>query len=312
MSLTGLVCILVIGGISTSIAYWLWGRLLRDYPAAQVVPFALLVPFVGSAASSIVFGERFGPLRLAGMVTVVGGIAVMLLRGGGKRSQSRSFQGSPERKAMSQSLLLAFLVFVSVMFFTPGPNNIMLLSSGLTYGFRRTLPHMAGVMLGGAFMVGAVGLGLGAVFIAYPVLKTILKYAGAAYLIYLAAVIAMSGAARGGPGQPARPDYLLGRGDVPMDQRQGLGDGDRDHHRLRRHRRLSLEHRDPDRHQPGDGNIATASWAFFGSSLRPILTSPPRGAGLQRRDGAVAAGLALPGVHGRMMPPDAMREKGFP
>ena len=48
---------LFIGAISTCIAYWLWGRLLRDYPAAQVVPFALLVPFVGSAASSIVFGE---------------------------------------------------------------------------------------------------------------------------------------------------------------------------------------------------------------------------------------------------------------
>ena len=79
MSLQGLVCLLFLGGISTSIAYWLWGRLLRDYPAAQVVPFALLVPFVGSAASSIVFGETFGPLRLAGMVTVIGGIAVMLL-----------------------------------------------------------------------------------------------------------------------------------------------------------------------------------------------------------------------------------------
>ena len=79
MSLTGLICVLGLGGLSTSIAYWLWGRLLRDYPAAQVVPFALLVPFVGAAASSIVFAEKFGPLRLAGMVTVVGGIAVMLL-----------------------------------------------------------------------------------------------------------------------------------------------------------------------------------------------------------------------------------------
>ena len=79
MSLTGFVCVLCLGGISTSIAYWLWGRLLRDYPAAQVVPFALLVPFVGSGASSIVFGERFGPLRLGGMVTVIAGIAVMLL-----------------------------------------------------------------------------------------------------------------------------------------------------------------------------------------------------------------------------------------
>src|ERR1700736_533223 len=79
MSLTGLACMLALGAISTSIAYWLWGRLLRDYPAAQVVPFALLVPFVGAGASSIVFAEKFGPLRLAGMVTVVGGIAVMLL-----------------------------------------------------------------------------------------------------------------------------------------------------------------------------------------------------------------------------------------
>jgi O-acetylserine/cysteine efflux transporter len=79
MSLTGLVCILCLGVISTGIAYWIWGRLLRNYTAAQVVPFALLVPFVGSVASSVVFGERFGPLRLAGMITVTGGIAVMLL-----------------------------------------------------------------------------------------------------------------------------------------------------------------------------------------------------------------------------------------
>jgi threonine/homoserine/homoserine lactone efflux protein len=93
---------------------------------------------------------------------------------------------------MSQPLLIAFVVFATVMFFTPGPNNIMVLSSGLTYGFRRTVPHIAGITIGFAFMVGAVGLGLGTVFIAYPVLQTILKYAGAAYLIYLAAVIALS------------------------------------------------------------------------------------------------------------------------
>ena len=85
MSPTGLICMLCLGGISTSVAYWLWGRLLRDYPAAQVVPFALLVPFVGSAASSMVFGETFGPLRLAGMATVVGGIAIMLFS---RRSQA--------------------------------------------------------------------------------------------------------------------------------------------------------------------------------------------------------------------------------
>jgi len=93
---------------------------------------------------------------------------------------------------LSQRLLLAFVAFVFVMFFTPGPNNIMLMSSGLTYGFRRTLPHVAGVTLGFAFMIAAVGVGLGTMFMAYPVLETVLKYAGAAYLIYLALVMALS------------------------------------------------------------------------------------------------------------------------
>jgi O-acetylserine/cysteine efflux transporter len=93
MSLTGLACMLWIGGVSTCIAYWLWGRLLRDYPAAQVVPFALLVPFVGSAASSIIFAERFGPLRLAGMLIVICGIAVMLFS---KRPQASPKQASSE------------------------------------------------------------------------------------------------------------------------------------------------------------------------------------------------------------------------
>ena len=82
---------------------------------------------------------------------------------------------------MSHSLLIAFVLFATVMFFTPGPNNIMLLSSGLTYGFRPSIPHIMGITVGFAFMIGAVGLGLGTVFIAYPVLQTILKYAGVAY-----------------------------------------------------------------------------------------------------------------------------------
>jgi O-acetylserine/cysteine efflux transporter len=85
MSPTGWASMLFIGAISTCIAYWLWGRLLRDHTAAQVVPFALLVPFIGAGASGIVFGERFGPLRLSGMLTVVCGIAIMLLS---KRSQA--------------------------------------------------------------------------------------------------------------------------------------------------------------------------------------------------------------------------------
>jgi threonine/homoserine/homoserine lactone efflux protein len=111
---------------------------------------------------------------------------------------------------VSHSLLIAFVVFAAVMFFTPGPNNIMVMSSGLTYGFRRTLPHIAGVVIGFAFMVGAVGLGFGTIFIAFPVLQVFLKYAGAAYLVYLAVVIAMSGPPK--PGEARRGPLTFWQG----------------------------------------------------------------------------------------------------
>lgn len=104
---------------------------------------------------------------------------------------------------MSQPLLVAFIVFAAVTLFTPGPNNIMLLASGLNFGMRRTWPHVAGVSFGFAFLVVAMGLGLGAVFTAYPVLQIVLKYAGAAYLVYLAIAIARS--------SPADPDAAVQR-----------------------------------------------------------------------------------------------------
>ena len=111
---------------------------------------------------------------------------------------------------MSQQLLFAFIVFAIVMFFTPGPNNIMLLASGLNFGFRRTLPHVFGVTVGFAFMVAVTGLGLGAVFSSYPVLHTILKYAGAAYLVYLAFAIGMSGPPNPGDAERRRPMTFFG------------------------------------------------------------------------------------------------------
>jgi threonine/homoserine/homoserine lactone efflux protein len=95
---------------------------------------------------------------------------------------------------MASDLAWALLGFVVVTLFTPGPNNTMLMSSGLNFGFRRGLPHLWGVSLGFAVMVLAVGLGLGAVFQAYPALYTVLKYVGAAYLLYLAWQIATAGA----------------------------------------------------------------------------------------------------------------------
>jgi O-acetylserine/cysteine efflux transporter len=75
----GIACLFILGAVATSLCFWAWGGLLRDYTAAQIVPFALLIPIIGAIASHVVFGEQFAPLRLAGMLVMVCGIAIMLL-----------------------------------------------------------------------------------------------------------------------------------------------------------------------------------------------------------------------------------------
>jgi threonine/homoserine/homoserine lactone efflux protein len=110
---------------------------------------------------------------------------------------------------LSTDLFWALLVFVVVTLITPGPNNTMLLASGLNFGFRRGLPHLLGVALGFGAMVLAVGVGLGAVFQAYPAAYTVLKYAGAAYLLWLAWQIATAGAIDEGGEARGRPITFL-------------------------------------------------------------------------------------------------------
>jgi threonine/homoserine/homoserine lactone efflux protein len=177
--------------------------------------------------------------------------------------------------SMSHQLLFAFVVFATVMFFTPGPNNIMLLSSGLTYGFRPTVPHILGITFGFAFMIGAVGVGLGTVFLAYPILQTILKWGGVAYLVYLAAAIAMAdpvkpeeGGRRKGPMTffgAAMFQWINAKGWVmvistitayaaiatfPLNIAIQVA--------------ISLIL----------GALSCSAWAIFGSALRPLLSSP--------------------------------------
>jgi threonine/homoserine/homoserine lactone efflux protein len=174
---------------------------------------------------------------------------------------------------MFHSLLIAFVIFATVMFITPGPNNVMLLSSGLTYGFRRTLPHVAGITIGFAFMIGTVGLGLGTIFISYPVLQTILKYAGAAYLIYLAAAIAMSGPVKPGQDNQRGPMTFWGaamfqwinvKGWVmvigTITAYAGIASFPWN---ITIQVMLSLLL----------GVVSCSAWALFGSALRPLLTS---------------------------------------
>jgi threonine/homoserine/homoserine lactone efflux protein len=87
---------------------------------------------------------------------------------------------------MPPDIFLALVVFACVMAFTPGPNNILLAASGVNFGFTRTIPHMIGVTIGFAVLLAACGAGLGLVFAAAPALHTVLKVAGAAYMLWLA------------------------------------------------------------------------------------------------------------------------------
>jgi threonine/homoserine/homoserine lactone efflux protein len=103
---------------------------------------------------------------------------------------------------------MAVATFAVVTCFTPGPNNTMLMASGLNFGFGRSLPHVLGVMIGFSGMVLAVALGISAVFAAFPSLYTILKVLSVAYLLWLAWRIASaSPTAEGAEG--ARPFTFL-------------------------------------------------------------------------------------------------------
>ncbi len=91
---------------------------------------------------------------------------------------------------MPVEILLALSGFAFVSSITPGPNNLMLMASGVNFGFRRTVPHMLGVGLGFTLMIVLIGIGLMELFEAVPVTFTILKVVCAVYLAWLAWKIA--------------------------------------------------------------------------------------------------------------------------
>jgi threonine/homoserine/homoserine lactone efflux protein len=101
---------------------------------------------------------------------------------------------------MSPQTFTAVLLFSLVMGFTPGPNNAMLAASGARFGIGRTLPHLAGVMIGFPVMVLLAGLGLASILLASPLLQLVMKIVSCAYLLWLAFQIARSASAKSGSG----------------------------------------------------------------------------------------------------------------
>ena len=105
--------------------------------------------------------------------------------------------------------VLAILGFALVTAFTPGPNNTMLMISGANWGVVPSVPHMLGITFGFPVMVFAVGMGLGGVFEAYPLLHDVLKYGSFAYLVYLAWKLARAGRHDASGARQGRPMSFL-------------------------------------------------------------------------------------------------------
>lgn len=110
---------------------------------------------------------------------------------------------------MPLETFLALVLFAFTTSITPGPNNMMLFASGVNFGFRRTIPHMLGIGAGFLSLLIGVGFGLGALMQSVPLVYTVLKFAGGAYLIWIAWKIGTSRSlSEGNAG--ARPMTFLG------------------------------------------------------------------------------------------------------
>ena len=87
---------------------------------------------------------------------------------------------------MSNEALLSFAMFALVTSITPGPNNILLMTSGVNHGFLRTVPHLSGVSIGFAILFLGTGLGLGELFTRLPVVYEVMRWVAIAYFLHLA------------------------------------------------------------------------------------------------------------------------------
>jgi threonine/homoserine/homoserine lactone efflux protein len=106
---------------------------------------------------------------------------------------------------MNPDLLIAASLFAGVSSVTPGPNNTMILASGVNFGVHRSMPHLLGISLGFGVMLMAVGLGLHTVLERFPAIYTTMRYGGTAYLLWLAWKLVRSGPLQDNAERPSQP-----------------------------------------------------------------------------------------------------------
>ena len=83
------------------------------------------------------------------------------------------------------NVLFALISYYFVMYITPGPNNAMVLASGLKFGFLKSIPHISGITIGHVIQLILVCFGLGKIFVMFPFLQNLLKILCSIYLLYL-------------------------------------------------------------------------------------------------------------------------------
>lgn len=106
---------------------------------------------------------------------------------------------------MSVELLPALCLFAVVMSITPGPNNTMMLASGVNFGFVRSLPHIAGISIGFGLMTVAMGLGLHTLLERFPQAFAAMRVLGVTYMLWLAWKLANAGPMNADVARTARP-----------------------------------------------------------------------------------------------------------
>lgn len=97
-----------------------------------------------------------------------------------------------EEGSLIVDLVVPLVVFATAAIFTPGPNNIMLMSAGASFGVRPVVPHMLGIVVGFGAVLTLACAGLATLFTRYPQVHQALRFVGAAYLLYLAWRVATS------------------------------------------------------------------------------------------------------------------------
>lgn len=90
------------------------------------------------------------------------------------------------------AVIISMLLFSFSMSASPGPVNLITLSSGVNHGFRQTMPFVIGATIGFTLLLIAIGLGLSSITNLFPSLLTVFQYLGSGFIAYMGVSILLT------------------------------------------------------------------------------------------------------------------------